>query len=95
MKDFYQDLLNIEKPVLIYVKYFHPDRFGDRVRLLYPDGRCEYFRVNFSPVNFEICCYSRYENINLKETVERMKIFDGESKLEITGVVEFEQALAA
>lgn len=85
MIGYYEELLRIKEPVLIYVAYFDPNGQGDRLRILYPSGVCKYKRTTFSPKNYTPCCYSIYGELSLAETVRRMKKFDQESKLTVTG----------
>lgn len=74
----YKDLLEIKRPVLLFVE----DHFGSfnvndqfsKLRLLHPDGGCEYTRiVRQDWLDFEKSCFSAH---SLKATVESMERFD-------------------
>jgi hypothetical protein len=79
LKPSYKTLKNIKKPVLIVAKNLSASRKDltkfSRLRILYPNGRCEYFHEAWSneSLGFETSCFSEQD---LAKTVEGMARHD-------------------
>jgi len=71
MKAIYKKLLKIKNPVLIEVIYTGIPSLG-RYRILYPDGKCEYFFIT-SYTQFNRSCFQKP---TLEATVEQMEDYD-------------------
>ena len=99
--NFYRKLRNIKRPVLIIVKrkkdslplMARDSRFRlqlTKVRILYPDGNCEYSHEHFDKAYFNLfhkSCFA-WTAVDLNDTVSRMKKFDKEYGCLIHEVIE-------
>jgi len=77
MKAIYKKLLKIKNPVLIEVKYISIPGL-DRYRILYPDGKCEYFFIIDYYAEFRRSCF---QESTLETTVKGMERYDDVLKI--------------
>lgn len=80
--DIYQKLLKIENPVMLTVESEYPDH---RLRILYPDGMCEYI---YAHDLISKCKKSCFTQPNLKSTLNAMEHYDLVHNLDIIDVIE-------
>jgi len=77
MKAIYKKLLKIKNPVLIEVIYTGIPSLG-RYRILYPDGKCEYFFIIDYYAEFRRSCF---QESTLEATVKGMECYDAMLKI--------------
>ena len=73
----YEELLKITRPVLLFLELWDGSDAGARLRILSPDGTCEYVRMD-GFTNTEEFTKSCFQGEDLNLTVERMRRFDTE-----------------
>lgn len=77
MKAVYKKLLKIKNPVLIEVRRPGIPNLG-RYRILYPDGKCEYFFITDYYGQFSRSCF---QESTLEATVKGMERYDDVLKI--------------
>lgn len=83
MQNFYIHLLDIKSPVILDVQA-DTLHIRDRLRILYPDGRCEFIFLEASPDSYFLSsCFINSAVKNLKDTLEKMQVFDKKCGLSI------------
>lgn len=80
MKAVYKKLLKIKNPVLIEAITI----YGDRYRILYPDGKCEYAQI----IGFSFLHRSCFQDLTLVATVEAMERYDKHNDLQVIKIQE-------
>jgi hypothetical protein len=78
IKDAYKKLARIKRPVLIYLRAPKGNEDMNRIRILYPNGLCEYLHDDSVFLNDEFArsCF-HFDGIQLSHIVKRMKKYDG------------------
>jgi hypothetical protein len=93
MKFDYDSLRNIKRPVMLIVYGGNDRKFRDRIRILYPSGKCEWLQVEILDDRFQSSCFyyeciQDYRKNLLNRVIDEMESYDHEMWQTIVEVIQ-------